>query len=58
MYSNIFCDELQAGFYLQNLINRPWQSHPAEKGKGVVAKIDLAMMVIFFGPNVTSGTPF
>jgi len=36
--------------------NRPWQSQPTKKGKGVVTKIDFTIGVLFYGPKEAPNT--
>ena len=37
-------------------INRPWQSQPTKKGKGVVTKIDFTIGELFYGPKEAPNT--
>ena len=37
-------------------INRPWQSQPTKKGKGVVTKINFSIGVMFYGPKEAQNT--
>ena len=37
-------------------LNRPWQSQPTKKGKGVETKINLSIVVMFYGPKEAPNT--